>query len=191
MELTHNMKDTSIGITGTPGTGKKTVGMELARILEYEPIVLNDLIIERDYVLERDDTGIIPDIERLRGDFIGKLNRKMVIIGHLLPQVFRKSELSSVIVLRCDPDELLERYALRGYDKKKVSENIWSEIIDLSLAESIERFGVETVAEFNTTDRKPQKVAQEIADVILDRSEKKLGIVNWLTSERLKKMELL
>lgn len=185
------MKDTSIGITGTPGTGKKTVGMELARILEYEPIVLNDLIIEGGYVLERDDTGIIADIERLRGDLVRKLNRKMVIIGHLLPQVFRKSELSSVIVLRCDPDELLERYTLRGYDKKKASENIWSEIIDLSLAESIERFGVETVAEFNTTDMQPQKVAQEIADVIRDRSEKKLGIVNWLTRERLEKMERL
>ncbi|MCZ6725440.1 MAG: adenylate kinase family protein [Thaumarchaeota archaeon] len=185
------MKYASIGITGTPGTGKKTVGMELALILGYEPIILNDLIIERGYVLERDDTGIIPDIERLRGDFIGKLNRKMVIIGHLLPQVFRKRELSSVIVLRCDPDELLERYSLRGYDKKKVSENIWSEIIDSSLAESIQRFGVNTIAEFNTTDRQPQKVAQEVADVILGRSEKKLGIVNWLTSERVEKMERL
>jgi len=185
------MSFTSIGITGTPGTGKKTVGKELARILGYEPLILNELIIEMGYILKRDDSGIIVDIERLREDLVGKLDRKQVIIGHLLPQVFTKGELSSVIVLRCDPDELLERYSLRGYDEKKVSENIWSEIIDSSLAESIERFGARTTAEFNTTNQPPKKVAQEIADVILGRSKKTLGTVNWLTTERLEKMELL
>lgn len=185
------MSYTSIGITGTPGTGKKTVGMELALILGYEPLILNELIIEMGYTLDGYDSGIIVDIERLREDLIGKLNRKQVIIGHLLPQVFKKGELSSVIVLRCDPDELLVRYSLRGYDEKKVSENIWSEIIDSSLAESIEQFGVRTIAEFNTTDQPPKKVAQEIADVILGGSKKKLGIVNWLTRERLEKMKLL
>jgi len=185
------MHYTSIGITGTPGTGKKTVGLELADKLGYETLILNELIVEMGYILESDDSGSIVDIQRLREDLIGKLNRKQVIIGHLLPQVFMKGELSIVIVLRCDPDELLVRYSRRGYDEKKVEENIWSEIIDSSLAESIERFGVHTTAEFNTTDKPPKIVAQEIADVLLGRSKKKLGIVNWLTSERLEKMNLL
>lgn len=185
------MSSTSIGITGTPGTGKKSVGIELARILGYEPLILNQFIIEKGHILEKDDMGIIVDIERLRADLVGKLNRKQVIIGHLLPQVFMRGELSRVIVLRCDPDELLVRYSVREYDEKKVRENIWSEIIDSSLSECIERFGARTTVEFNTTDKQARKVAQQIADVLLGNSKKKLGIVNWLTSERLRRMGLL
>ncbi|MFQ6011089.1 MAG: adenylate kinase family protein [Nitrososphaerales archaeon] len=185
------MRATSIGITGTPGTGKKSIGKELSLILGYELVHMNDLIIDKGFILKRDESGIIVDLKSLRRELIGERYQETVIIGHLLPQVFQRGDLSRTIVLRCDPEELLKRYIPRGYDPKKVEDNLWSEIIDSSLSESIERFGVRSTAEFNTTEKRPKQVAQEISDLIHGNSRKQLGIVNWLTDDRLKRLGLI
>ena len=43
---------------------------------------------------------------------------------------------SGIIVLRCDPDVLAGRLRARGYSKKKVTENVQSEILDVILCEA-------------------------------------------------------
>ena len=40
-----------IGITGTPGTGKKTISLELAKKLNFQHINLNDYAIKNKLIL--------------------------------------------------------------------------------------------------------------------------------------------
>jgi adenylate kinase len=143
-----------VAISGTPGTGKKTVAPIVAKMMGLPPPIPVNLLAK----VEGDvDTALMRrrllELDPPRG----------VIFGHLLPHVLRKPEAGFVAVLRCEPAVLRGRLLKRGYPVAKVTENVEAELIGVVLDECVRRFGSALVHEYDTTSEPPRKVAGALA----------------------------
>ena len=151
-----------VGITGSPGTGKKTIAPPAASRLGLPSRSLNELALSFGLASKR-----TPEAE-VDADELGRLvslNVKgpCLLYGHLLPYSFRRGSLSRVVVLRCDPMVLGARLARRGYDNAKVVENVEAELIGVVAADSVKAFGPARVAEVDTTRVPVRTAAAEAA----------------------------
>jgi len=172
-----------IGITGTPGTGKKTVGRLLAKLLNYDFFDLNQIAMEKNAIIGKDEHGFIADLYLLRKYAREAIKgKKVVISGHLLPFIFSKREIRFVAILRCSPFELEKRFKLRNYSDEKIKDNIASEILGTCSYDALKKFGKDKVAEFDTTDRDAKDVAEEIIKVMKGETPKRVGFIDWLKS---------
>ena len=165
-----------IGITGTPGTGKKSVGIEFSKLTGFEFVSINELAIKnkagrwrkREYVVQP---------SKLRGkiDTEGK-----VVCGHLLPYVVPARDIDFVAILRCSPLVLRKRFVERSYPSKKVRENLESELLDLISLKSLEVYGRNKVFEFDTTRIKnPKTVARRIVETLRGERKRQFGLATW------------
>ncbi|MCS7117075.1 MAG: adenylate kinase family protein [Nitrososphaerota archaeon] len=171
-----------IGITGSPGTGKKSVGRIIAERLNYDFLDLNDLAIRGNAVIGRDEREFIVDPKKLRRLALKAIDKKdVVIVGHLLPSVFKKDEIDFIVVLRCSPWELMNRYVSRGYSEKKAKENVGAEILDVCLVEALKVFGKRKVYEIDTTGKTPEEVAEKIISLYNGEVKKEPIGIDWLT----------
>ncbi|MFH1399303.1 MAG: AAA family ATPase [Candidatus Woesearchaeota archaeon] len=125
-----------LAVTGTPGTGKTTVAKAIAQALGYVYVDVNKLINERKlsegYDKERDCE--IVNTARLSQELL-KLKGDVVIDSHL-SHFLPKEALKLVIVTRCNLKVLRERLQERGYNKKKIEENLQAEIFENCLHEA-------------------------------------------------------
>ncbi|HVB95939.1 MAG TPA: AAA family ATPase [Nitrososphaerales archaeon] len=144
-----------IGISGTPGTGKKTVAPIVAGLLGLPRAV--------PIVSFAPKGKVDVDTERLRSDMLKTVPPNAVLYGHLLPHVLKSSEAGFVAVLRCEPSVLRERLLERGYPRTKVTENVEAELIGVVLDECVARFGGDLVREYDTTSALPEETAGAIA----------------------------
>ncbi|MCE5295699.1 MAG: adenylate kinase family protein [Euryarchaeota archaeon] len=165
-----------IALTGTPGTGKTTVGTELMSrgipVHEVSDIAKEKgLLKEKD--IKRDSYDIDPDeldeaVDHLRGD------ERTVLVGHLAHLV----DADIVIVLRCRPSVLEERLASRGWSPKKVRENAEAEAVDTILIEALELN--DTVYELDTTEMDPVSVAEAVFEILDGKTDKYgAGNIDW------------
>ncbi|MFC5277736.1 adenylate kinase family protein [Halorubrum rubrum] len=162
-----------VAVTGTPGTGKSTATDLLAD--EYDVIHLNerikgndDLWTERD--AERDT--LVADLDAVAehlGDWTGVLD------SHLAHHF----EVDRVVVLRCRPETVEERLRGRGEPAATAAENAESEALDVILSEAVAAHGAENVYEVDTTDRKPEAVADAVRAAIEGRIEPSAGAVDF------------
>jgi len=144
-----------VGICGTPGTGKKTVAPVVAEVMGLPaPIPINSLA-------PKGESEV--DTKLLRRELLKLDPPRVVLFGHLLPYVLRKSETRFVAVLRCEPSVLRERLLERGYPHAKATENVEAELIGVVLDECVRRFGSRLVREYDTTSASPKEVANAIA----------------------------
>ncbi len=160
-----------IALTGTPGTVKTTV----ASILPYNVIEINTLV--------REGFSLGIDLERgcLEADMNGlekrlkELDTEDIIIldGH-----FSHHFAAQAIVLRLHPKDLKKRLDLRGYNEKKVNENLEAEALDIILVEALEI--CKRVDEIDTTGKAPEEVARLILGVIREERRFPPGQVSWL-----------
>lgn len=149
-------------ITGTPGTGKTSVAFELGK-RGFGIIKVNDF-----YDEEKDS---IETLSRKIREEIKKRNKsKIVIEGHFSHLLKIENEVFC-FVLRTEPKKLFERLKDRGFDDKKIMENLEAEAIDFCLIESIGRFN--EVYEIDTSNEKPENIAEKIILVVENRIGKK------------------
>ena len=73
-------------------------------------------------------------------------------------------------VLRRSPYELEKTLEKRGYTAGKIKENLASEILGVSLYDSVKAFGKRKVVEFDITDKTPQQTADEIMRALRKKS---------------------
>jgi adenylate kinase len=169
-----------IGITGTPATGKKTVGKLVAEKLGYEFLDINTVAkklgagIRTEDGIEVETSVVYKKLPRLLK------GKKAVLVGHLLAHCIPDDHVDFAVVLRCSPQELAKRYAERGYSKTKIKANIVVETIDLCLSEALMRFKKSKVAEIDTTSRKPREVAEEVIEKLNNPKKRRFGKINWL-----------
>ena len=170
-----------IGITGSPATGKKSIGKIVADSLKYKFLDLNKIALESGGVLS-DGEDFEVDTDKLRKQVLRKIKgRKVVLVGHLLPFILSQDEIEFVAVLRCSPKELEARYSKRAYSNKKIKDNISSEILDICFASALRSFGPSTIAEFDTTERQPNDIAKDIRLVWSGDAKRSFGKINWLS----------
>ena len=161
-----------VAITGTPGVGKTSVCSHL-RELEFQVIDINKLVSERFHKgFDNKRRCFVADLRKLRKHIkrIHKSaakekqdNRREHIllldshISHLLhPDV--------AIVLRANPLELAERLRRKGFEERKIKENMRAETLDVVLVEAVER--CKFVYEIDTTGKSVEAVAECVREIL-------------------------
>ena len=174
-------KQNIIGLTGTPATGKKTVGKIVAKRLGYEFLEINKLAKGLGAEVSKDEEGIDVDALILYKKLPNLLKgKKAVVAGHLLPHCLPDKSVNFVAVLRCSPRGLVQRYKKRGYSSEKIKSNIVAEAIDVCLSDALDSYKKSKISEIDTSNKKPEQVAGELVSKFLNPKKREIGIVNWL-----------
>jgi adenylate kinase len=161
-------------VTGTPGTGKTTATERLDTDLDV--VHLNDVIEREELTTGRDDErdSLVADLDAVQ-EWLG--DRDGVLVeSHLAHHL----DADRVVVLRCHPDQLEARLGERGESEASAKENAESEALDVILSEAVERHGLDSVYEIETTDRSPDAVAAEIERVVDGDREPSAGEVSYV-----------
>jgi len=172
-------------ITGTPGVGKTTVATELASRLKAELVNVGDLVRNENLVAESDkERGtLIADIKKVRArirSILRKAQGDTVVEGHYAYDVVSRESNPYVFVLRRDPDALEASLKSRGYDEKKIQENVAAEVLDVCLIGAMKRLGPERLCEIDTTSMNVESVAKEVTAILKGEKPMEYGNVDWL-----------
>ncbi|MDG6898505.1 MAG: AAA family ATPase [Nitrososphaerota archaeon] len=165
-----------IAVTGTPGTGKKSVAPLLAEELGLTHLALNDLVPGRGH--RRSETLEV-DTKRLRRTLLARAQGRTVVSGHLVPDVLLRRDVERVIVLRCRPDVLKDRLSGRGYPRRKVFENVEAELIGVIRWNAVARFGKDKVIDLDTTGLTARRAALK-AEAMISRRPGTPAATDWL-----------
>lgn len=163
-------------LTGTPGTGKTSVSVEL-RAKGFEVLDLSEYIAENGLLgtldAERETREV--DVAELRKSLQkAKKADGIVMEGHLSHYL----GCDVVIVLRCHPDTLAQRLESRGYGKKKITENVRAEVLDVILSEAMDSGA--RVYEIDTTTSDAITVAGIMEGIMTGKSNHPVGnSVDW------------
>ncbi len=118
-----------VALTGTPGTGKSS----LAKMIKENGMIvesLEDIAIRLSCIDDIEEDGARPiDIKKLRSqlevEWLERPQLNTIIDGHLSHHF----QVDCIVILRCHPKILENRYRKRGYTSEKISENIEWEIL--------------------------------------------------------------
>lgn len=167
-------------ITGNPGVGKHTSAKIIAEKLDAETIDINRVAIDHGAIARKTSRGFEVDVKKLVRLLakMTKPRKDQIIVGHLAPYVIKPAGIRVVAVLRRSPYELEKTLEKRGYSPGKVRENLASEILGVSLYDSIKTFGKRKVVEFDTTSKTPDRTANEIMRTMYKRPRP--AVIDWL-----------
>jgi len=171
-----------IVITGTPGTGKTTLGSRLANILTASYVDVADLV-EAEGLYEEVDVergSKIVDLARVRRKLRGLAQKtgKLVVSSHV-PDVAYRSDVDLVVVLRLHPCELKKRLEGLGWPTRKVKENVAAEALATCLRDAVAYYGEDVVRELNVTHLSIEVAVSWLVEVV--KGVKKGDKVDWLT----------
>lgn len=150
-------------VTGTPGTGKTRLAKEIARLLNYQYIDVND-VVKREKLVERYDrkrkTNVV-DEAKLSKSLVKLINAKkeakLVIDSHM-SQCIPAKYVNLCVVTKCGLKVLKKRLEKKGYDADKVRENLDAEIFDVCLNEAFEAGHKLLIVD--TSKRNPGEIAK-------------------------------
>src|SRR5919198_4215062 len=175
-------------ITGTPGVGKHTTAKFVANKLgrATKVIDINKFAIDKRVILEKDDWyGVVDvNVKKLTKLMAEELIKKedLIIVGHLAPYILKPtSRIDLVVVLRRSPYELTRVLEERKYPPNKIRDNVASEILGISLYDTLKAVRRHKIAEFDTTGKTPQNTADQVISLLLKKSEREVGIIDWLS----------
>ena len=163
-------------LTGNPGVGKHTVSKILAETLGYKIVDINKECVKVGTSNQNDSIDV--DVEKTKKLLEEKISDESIVVGHLAPFVVSKELVSTVIVLRKNPYDLIEIYEKRNYSDKKKNDNLGSEILGIIAYDSIEKLGEDKTFQINTTSITVEEVMKKIKSVINRTS--KGDTVDWL-----------
>ena len=172
-----------IVITGNPGVGKRTLSNMLSKKLGFKIINLNDFVIKNslvftDKTLEVYDVYLKKATVMLRKEI--KQYQDVIIVGHLAPYLLVPNQIDLVVVLRRSPENLLQTFKKRNYDLRKIRENITSEILGMTLYDSIKKFGKEMIIQFDTTVMPSKEIIKHLIEALDDESKRKTENIDWM-----------
>lgn len=162
-----------VAITGTPGTGKTTAVAFVET--ELDVIGLNDLVRSEGLTIGTDEerNSLVADIDAIESRLSGRDD--VLVESHLAHHL----DADRVIVLRCRPETLKRRLLERGESERKAAENAEAEALDVILSEAVDRHGLESVYEIDTSDSDPEAVAGEIEAVLNGERQPSAGTVDF------------
>jgi len=177
----------AVAISGTPGTGKSSVGRLLARRIDAELLELGEIVKEHNLFLGRDSSRdtLIADLEALE-DFLTKrlqeARRLHIVVGHFA-DVVPDNLLEFLVVLRCHPLLLAQRLRRRRWSHEKILENVQAEILGDCTAHALERYPAQKIYEVDTSQRTDDQVASCIQEILAGRGASfAVGSISWLSS---------
>lgn len=169
-----------IFISGTPCTGKTTVSERLAEKLNWELVKVNDLAISNNLVLGIDeDKGYkVIDIDALNELLLNIISKSdnLIVEGHLTHLC---SGADKLIILRCRPEILEKRLALRNYSDSKIHENLEAEALGVCSAESLDIYENE-VFELDVSNFDVDEIVSILFDVVNEKKELTFGEIDFM-----------
>ena len=162
-----------VAVTGTPGVGKTTATELLDTDLDV--VHLNDLV-RREGLTEGTDTerdSLVVDLEAVSDRLGGRDD--VLVESHVAHHL----DVDRVIVLRCRPETLEARLLDRGETDAKAAENAEAEALDVILSEAVDRHGLGSVYEIDTTDRTKASVTADIEAVLEGERDPSAGGVDF------------
>lgn len=169
-----------IFISGTPCTGKTTIGEGLSLKLNVDLIKINDFAISNELVLGIDDEKgyKVIDVEKL--DILLQKTLKdydsLIVEGHLSHLC---SGADKLIILRCNPEILEKRLIERNYSNSKIFENLEAEAMGVCTAEALERYS-DKIHEIDVSDLTVDECVLKITNVINDKEKLNFGEINFM-----------
>jgi len=163
MGTTHSMRtQPNIIVTGTPGVGKTTHCESLAQSTGLKHLSINYIVKERgchDGYDEEFKSWIV-DEDKLLDAIEDEVKQGGYIIDWHACDLFPKSWIDLVVVLRADSTLLYDRLKARNYPEAKLQENLDSEIMEVLLQEARDSYDEEIVVELtsNNTDEMESNV---------------------------------
>ena len=172
-------------VTGTPGVGKTAVSQILASKLDALHIGITEIVKKKKLItsVDEDRQTLIADTEKVSKqlqEILAKTEGSIIIEGHYAVDVVPKKDVNIVFVLRRDPRELKNALEKRGYDEKKLWENLAAEILDVCLWDALSACGSDKVCEIDVSGKTVETVVQEMMLVIEKRKDCTHGTVDWL-----------
>ncbi|KAL2266531.1 hypothetical protein VTJ83DRAFT_5883 [Remersonia thermophila] len=143
----------NIIITGTPGTGKTSHSELLAERTGLKHLSINDVVKEKECHEGWDDEyqSWIVDEDKLLDAIEDEVKQGGYIIDWHACDLFPKSWIDLVVVLRVDTATLYDRLTERKYPEVKLQENMDAEIMEVLLQEAKEAYDEEIVVELQST----------------------------------------
>ncbi|KAK0720474.1 AAA domain-containing protein [Lasiosphaeris hirsuta] len=143
----------NIIITGTPGVGKTTHCELLAERTGLKHLSVNQVVKDRECHEGWDDEfqSWIVDEDKLLDAIEEEVKEGGCIIDWHACDLFPKSWIDLVVVLRADTTTLYDRLSARKYPEAKLQENLDSEIMEVLLEEARESYDEEIVVELQST----------------------------------------
>jgi len=182
----------SLGISGVPGVGKSALASKLSKELGLAVVELSEFAISKGYVIAYDsDRGsYIVDENRL-GKAVAELAEvqgPLIIVSHYV-EIVPRDVLELVIVLRKSPVELIHILEKRGWNSKKVAENVEAELLAICTVNAVEELGEDMVIEVDATAKTIEELALEVLDIVFGEKPAYYGnTIDWL--EKLDKEKL-
>jgi adenylate kinase len=175
----------AILVTGTPGVGKTTVSHRLASKLDAHYIGITELVKKQKLITGIDENRqtLVADTEKISKQLqqiLTKTGGRVIIEGHYAVDVVPKKDVNTVFVLRRDPRELKSALEKRGYEEKKLWENLAAEILDVCLWDALSACGSDKVCEIDVSGKTVEAVVEEMLLVLEKREDCRHGIVDWL-----------
>ena len=175
----------AILVTGTPGVGKTTVAHKLASKLDALYISITELVKKQKLITGIDENRqtLIADTKKVSKqlqEILANTEGSIIIEGHYAVDVVPKKDVNTVFVLRRDPRELKSALEKRGYEEKKLWENLAAEILDVCFWDALSACGVDKVCEIDVSGKTVEAVVEEMMLVLEKRKECRFGIVDWL-----------
>ncbi|OLD03782.1 hypothetical protein E6H29_00400 [Candidatus Bathyarchaeota archaeon] len=171
-------------ITGTPGVGKSTLSRALARRVGARFIDLGEVVKTEGLHVGFDQFrgSLIIDEKRVRQHLatVLKSGGKVVVASHTVGHIAPRGVDSFAIVLRLDPILLYRRLLRKGWTKRKIWENVESELLDVCYFDAAHNLGLERAFELDTgTMSKAQVLGEALNAIRGDRAQ--MSRVNWLS----------
>lgn len=165
-----------VALSGTPGTGKTSVGEALA--------ARGHIVVEVNQLAK--DKGLLGKMDRRRATRevdAAALDKAVsdeeglkdaILVGHLSHLL----TVDLIVILRCRPSILAARLADRGYSEGKVKENVEAEALDVILIEAAETGRL--VLEIDTTTMSVDEVVEAMEEILAGEREKYIiGHIDW------------
>ncbi len=175
----------ALAISGTPGVGKTSTGILLAKRLDVDVLELSRLV-EREKLYSRRDevrATLVADMEALErylAELFSQTKRTHLVLGHfadIIPDKFLKC----LVVLRCHPKILTERLKERQWTHAKILENVQAEILGECTSQALLRHPSEKIFEINVSQHTEEEVADFIEKVFSGQSTEFVpGRISWL-----------
>ncbi|KAL8952630.1 MAG: hypothetical protein Q9222_001469 [Ikaeria aurantiellina] len=144
----------NIIITGTPGVGKTTLCESLTATTKLQHLPINRIARERDCHEGWDEgkKSWIVDEDKILDAIEDEVQPGGYLIDWHACDLFPKSWIDLVVVLRADSATLYDRLTARNYAEQKLQENLDAEIMEILLAEARDAFDAERVIELHSND---------------------------------------
>jgi adenylate kinase len=181
-------------LTGTPGTGKTSVSIELGRRLHCEVLSINQIVLQKKFFSSFDEKreAYIVKPEKLikymedKVDSFKKSNQKFLVIEGHYSDIIPPELIDMIFILRCHPRILKKRLKVKNVKDKSIRENIQAEILGNSanfILEKIKEFGNIPIMEINTTKYSILEIVGLIIKLIKHKELREkyiVGKIDWL-----------